>query len=177
MRSQPAADGTGDVLTLGNADAHHHSAGDPAQRIARARRPSRSVQPGMDAGDRAAGPSAPVDPAAASRTPRRQPQPAGAARASTARNARTRGEIAVCNDPGLAALDRQMAAQFSTRAGPRRPRAARAAERTRDRFLRYRDRCRSDACIADAYRGRMREIGDIMAGRWQRAAKLADNCG
>ena len=34
--------------------------------------------------------------------------------------------------------------------------------RTRDRFLRYRDRCDSDACIAEAYEGRMREIRDIM---------------
>jgi uncharacterized protein len=35
--------------------------------------------------------------------------------------------------------------------------------RTRDRFLGYRDRCGSDACIAEAYDGRMREIRDIMA--------------
>jgi hypothetical protein len=39
-------------------------------------------------------------------------------------------------------------------------------ERTRGRFLAYRERCGSDACIADAYRGRIREIRDIMAGRW-----------
>ena len=35
--------------------------------------------------------------------------------------------------------------------------------RTRDRFLAYRDRCGSDACIAQAYDGRMDEIRDIMA--------------
>ena len=35
--------------------------------------------------------------------------------------------------------------------------------RTRDRFLAYRDRCGSDACIAEAYDGRMNEIRDIMA--------------
>jgi uncharacterized protein len=40
-------------------------------------------------------------------------------------------------------------------------------DRTRGRFISYRDGCRSDDCIADAYRGRMREISDIMAGRWQ----------
>ena len=41
---------------------------------------------------------------------------------------------------------------------------------TRDRFLGYRERCRSDdACIANVYRGRLREIGDIMAGRWRGA--------
>jgi uncharacterized protein len=39
-------------------------------------------------------------------------------------------------------------------------------QRTRASFLRFRDRCTSDACIADTYRGRMREISDIMSGRW-----------
>jgi hypothetical protein len=31
----------------------------------------------------------------------------------------------------------------------------------------YRDRCPTNACIGDAYVGRMREIRDIMEGRWQ----------
>ena len=35
-------------------------------------------------------------------------------------------------------------------------------ERSRNRFLAFRDRCPSDACIADTYRGRMREIRDIV---------------
>jgi hypothetical protein len=38
--------------------------------------------------------------------------------------------------------------------------------RTRDSFLIYRDRCTSNDCIAETYRGRMREIRDIMLGRW-----------
>jgi len=38
---------------------------------------------------------------------------------------------------------------------------------TRDRFLAYRDRCTNRQCIGDAYTGRMREIRDIMEGRWQ----------
>jgi len=38
---------------------------------------------------------------------------------------------------------------------------------TRDRFLGYRDRCPNRQCIADSYVGRMREIRDIMEGRWQ----------
>ena len=38
---------------------------------------------------------------------------------------------------------------------------------TRDRFLAYRDRCGSDSCIADAYRGRITEIRDILDGRWR----------
>lgn len=40
-------------------------------------------------------------------------------------------------------------------------------ERTRSRFLTFRDRCASDACIADAYRGRITEIRDIVDGRWR----------
>jgi hypothetical protein len=39
--------------------------------------------------------------------------------------------------------------------------------RTLDSFLRYRDRCPNRSCIGDAYVGRMREIRDIMEGRWQ----------
>ena len=35
------------------------------------------------------------------------------------------------------------------------------------RFVGYRDRCSTVACMGDAYEGRMREIRDIMAGTWQ----------
>jgi len=47
----------------------------------------------------------------------------------------------------------------------RRQRATLAA--TRDSFLRFRDRCPSDSCVAETYRGRMREIRDIMSGDWR----------
>ena len=81
--------------------------------------------------------------------------------------ARSQGEIAICNDANLAALDRAMAAEFS-RALSGAPESERALLRdTRTRFLRYRDRCADRACIADAYRGRIREIRDIAQGRWQ----------
>ena len=43
------------------------------------------------------------------------------------------------------------------------PTTRRELRRTRDRFLAYRDRCGSDACVAEAYDGRMDEIRDIMA--------------
>lgn len=82
-------------------------------------------------------------------------------------NARTRGERAVCSDPGLAALDRQMASQYQRAVGSAPPDQQALLRRTRDRFLAFRDSCGNDACIADAYRGRMREISDIAAGRWQ----------
>lgn len=83
------------------------------------------------------------------------------------RFARTRSENAVCENIGLSSLDRQMAGLFeqSLRSADSEQRAL--LQQTRSRFLAYRDRCRSEACIAGAYEGRMREIRDIMAGRWQ----------
>lgn len=81
--------------------------------------------------------------------------------------ARTAGERAVCNSDSLAALDRTMAAQYRSAAANGGPNERRLLVQTRDRFLGYRDRCGTEACIANAYRGRMREIDDIMAGRWR----------
>jgi uncharacterized protein len=83
------------------------------------------------------------------------------------RRARTAGERAVCADPALAALDRDMAAQYRTALANGGPRERSLLVETRDRFLGYRDRCPSNACIDRAYRGRMREIDDIVAGRWR----------
>jgi uncharacterized protein len=80
---------------------------------------------------------------------------------------RTRGEIAVCRVEGLAGLDRQMAAQYRRAIASGDPRQHALLRATRDAFLRYRDSCPSDGCIAGAYRDRMREIDDIMAGRWR----------
>jgi outer membrane biosynthesis protein TonB len=96
-----------------------------------------------------------------------QPAPAAVAVARPSFNcryARTAGEIAVCGDPGLAALDRQMSAQFYRSLSVARPGQRALLQRSRNRFLRYRDSCGSNACIAEAYRGRMREIADIMTG-------------
>ena len=101
----------------------------------------------------------PTEPAPAAPAPRARPS-------FNCQNARTAGEIAVCNDPGLAALDRQMGAQFNTAVADADAEQRIALQNTRGRFLDFRDRCRADDCIADAYRGRMNEIRDIMAGRW-----------
>jgi hypothetical protein len=83
--------------------------------------------------------------------------------------ANTRGEIAVCSDSGLAALDVNMTTQYRralTTASQAQMQLLRAS---RERFLAYRDRCPDRTCIADAYLGRMREIRDIMEGRLQPA--------
>ena len=81
--------------------------------------------------------------------------------------ARTRGEQAVCSDSGLASLDRQMAAQYARAIAGVSPDRQALLRQSRDRFIAYRDSCPNDGCIAEAYRGRMQEISDILAGRWQ----------
>lgn len=108
-------------------------------------------------------PLAPLPPA----TPQPDTRPVGARPSFDCANARTRGETEVCSDAGLATLDRQMAAQFSRSIERASPEQRRLLQQTRDRFLAYRDRCPNRACIGDAYTGRMREIRDIMEGRWQ----------
>jgi uncharacterized protein len=60
-----------------------------------------------------------------------------------------------------------MASQFNRALANASPGERQMLTRTRTRFLSYRDRCDSDACIADAYRGRMREIADITSGQWR----------
>ncbi len=110
-------------------------------------------------------------------SPRPQPAPAPAAPPEVSQNstrpsfncrqARTAGERSVCNSASLAALDRTMAAQYRGAVADGGPDERRLLAQTRNRFLGYRDRCGNDACIANAYRGRMREIDDIMAGRWR----------
>jgi uncharacterized protein YecT (DUF1311 family) len=81
-------------------------------------------------------------------------------------NARTSGEVAVCNDYRLALLDRRMATQFSSAMAEADGQQRALLTRTRDSFLVYRDRCTSNDCIAETYRGRIREIRDIMLGKW-----------
>ncbi len=172
---QPAADGSGDVVMLEGADAIVVPLATLARTGETAAAPSMPAEPdGSIPTDQSLPPleqgpaPEPAAPAAQREPTPSPPATTGAARPSfNCRYARTRGEIAVCREPGLAALDRQMASQFY-----RALRAANARQRdtltaTRESFLRFRDRCPSDACIAEAYRGRMREIRDIMAGDWR----------
>ena len=168
---QPSADGNGDVLTLSSAEGIIA----PLATLARVGSTTgEALVPGAPNAPAALPEpaAAPLAPPTAAPPPQPAPRPAPAPRATAnpsfnCRDARTRGEIAVCSDAGLAGLDRQMASQFNA-AMSRADSGERALlQRTRSRFLAYRDSCRSDSCIADAYRGRIREIQDIMAGRWQ----------
>ena len=83
------------------------------------------------------------------------------------RYARTRSEIAVCSDAGLARLDQQMAAQFNNAFRQGTPAQREVLERSRLRFLYRRERCKSASCIAETYRARMSEINDIAARNWR----------
>ena len=157
---QPAADASGDVILLKNADAIIA----PLATLARVAEPQQvpetneATAAATDENVAAANPGN-AQPAAPSTYPGRP--------SFDCANARTKGEVAVCSDPGLSALDVNMAAQYR-RALAAADDAQRAAlQSTRDRFLAYRDRCPNRQCIGDAYTGRMREIRDIMEGRWQ----------
>lgn len=169
---QRAADGSGDVLTLGNADAIITPLATLA-RTAQSAPPPNLPDPTFDGPGEIVAPDLTPTPAPSPPPPsvpepqRPDPVPSSSARPSfNCANARTRGEIAVCRDGGLAALDRQMAVQFNQAYAQAGPGERAMLNRTRTRFLTFRDRCGSDACIADAYRGRMAEIRDILSGQW-----------
>ena len=149
---QRSADGNGEVLTLTRADAIIT----PLATLARVGRPPSDPL--------APTPSDPLAPAPLPAEPGDSPPPlqTTANPSFNCANARTRGEIAVCGDSGLAALDRQMAAQYGAAFASTDRRTRTELERSRDRFLSYRDQCPSNACIAETYRGRIREIRDIV---------------
>ena len=159
---QPAADGSGDVVLLRNADAIIA----PLAMLARVSEPTpttitetNEVTSILPEGNVAASVSANVQPGPPSVYPERP--------SFDCAEARTKGEIAVCSDSGLSALDVNMATQYRRALNAANPDQREILQSTRDRFLAYRDRCANRQCIGDAYTGRMREIRDIMEGRWQ----------
>lgn len=163
---QPAADGTGNVVRLGNADVIVV----PLATLSRSGAPLSAplVPPELEnqmmdqqvpAGEDVVPPPQEEDDV--------RSEPAVANPSFNCDRARTRGEIAVCSDPGLAALDRQMAGQFNAALSRADSEQRALLQRTRGRFLSYRDRCATNQCVAETYRSRMREISDIMAGRWR----------
>ena len=160
---QRAADGSGEVLTLGGADAIIT----PLATLSRIAQPAATPATPLNIADPSYDGPGEVAPAGPAVPPPPPPEPATARPSFSCTNARTRSEIAVCNDSGLAALDRQMASHFRRAMAAATPGERAMLSRSRDRFLAFRDRCASDACIADAYRGRIAEITDIMSGRFE----------
>lgn len=159
---QQAADGSGRVVLLRNAD----GIVTPLATLSRTAQPPAQPTAPVETNE-----VAPAESGQAAQPPATAPTPEPTR--STARPsfdcamARTRGEKAVCADSGLAALDRDMASSFGRAMSAGTPGQRALLQSTRDRFLAYRDRCPDRQCIANAYVGRMREIQDILEGRWQ----------
>ena len=174
---QPAADGSGNVVLLRNADAVIAPLATLA-RIGQAAPAPPGPAPVPSATVETNGVIAQQPPTATPQTNPQRPEqrpsasatpavPSGARPSFDCAKARTKGEIAVCSNAGLAALDRNMAAQYGRAMDQATPEQRALLRSTRSRFLAYRDRCPNRSCIGSAYVGRMREIRDIMEGRWR----------
>lgn len=158
---QPAADGSGKVVSLGNAD----SIVVPLATLSRTSAPQ-APAPALPEGN-AVGQEQPRPQQALPQQQVPQPAPVQASPSFDCDHAANDAEAAICGDPGLATLDRQMAADFQ-RALMSADRHQRSLlERTQKRFLSFRNRCATNQCIAETYQSRTREIGDIMTGRWR----------
>lgn len=175
---QPSADSSGDVLTLRGAEGIIVPLATLARTGSGAAPPPEVGEPEQADSEAAGDLPAPAAPLPAAPVPApppvaRPPEPASPPASASARpsfscaRARTRGEIAVCNSAELAALDREMARFFTSARSEADADTRTLLDRTRTRFLAFRDRCRTDACVADAYRGRISEIRDIVDGRWR----------
>jgi uncharacterized protein YecT (DUF1311 family) len=165
---QPAADGSGNVVALRSADAIVTPLA-TLTRVAQQEGQPASGEPGEMPMTEAPDSGQTVPDVSASESANKEVGPktnSGARPSFDCSNASTKGEIAVCSDSGLAALDVNMATQYRRALASASPEEKALLQRTRDRFLSYRDRCPNRSCMADAYVGRMREIRDIMEGNW-----------
>lgn len=158
-RIQPAADGTGKVVRLGNADAIVV----PLATLSRTSAPQVQPSPLPETGI-----VNEMQPQTQAPSPaQQQPAPVQARPSFDCDHVGNEAEAAICGDPGLAALDRQMAADFQRALATGDDRQRRLLERTQRRFLSFRNRCATSQCVQQTYQSRTREIGDIMTGRWR----------
>lgn len=161
---QPAVDGSGNVVVLRNADSIVTPLATLArvgERIPQSATPPPSEEPATPQAET----NVAVSESAAKTVGPKTTYP-GRPSFDCSR-ARTRGEIAVCSNSGLSVLDENMATQYRKALEGASPEQKDLLERTRNRFIGYRDRCPNRSCVAAAYVGRMREIRDIMDGRWR----------
>ena len=159
----PAADGSGNVVLLRNADAIIA----PLATLARTEQPTQPTTNEVANQPQETNQAAPQPEQPAPAPPQATPQPSAARPSFSCADARTRGEVAVCSDGGLAALDRNMATEYGRAFSVATPDQRDLLRQTARRFYAYRDRCPDRQCIAAAYAGRIREIRDIIQGRWQ----------
>ena len=80
--------------------------------------------------------------------------------------ARSRVERMICSSERLAEHDRAMSSVFHTALADADRQTRALLQSSRDRFLAFRDGCRNEACIAQAYEDRIAEIRDIADGRY-----------
>lgn len=168
---QPSADASGNVVLLRNAD----SIVAPLATLERVNQPGPTAPGTGQAAPAEQNAAIPKQPDATPPQSTEQPPPtipteqtsSGGHPSFDCAKAHSKGQIAVCSNAGLAALDRNMAGQYVSAMSGASPQQKELLKKTRDRFMKYRDRCPNRACIGEAYVGRMREIRDIMEGRWQ----------
>ena len=148
---QPAADGSGDVLTLTNADAI-------TVPLATIGRSDSSRMPAPIPGDVLA-------PQPANSSPPNLPTITRGAppRSDTPRDPLAPGPSPL-TDPALVALERRVTAQYRDAFASADPDQRAALRQTGRRFAGFVDNCPDARCRADGYRQRVREIDDIMAG-------------
>jgi hypothetical protein len=175
---QPAADGSGDVVTLTGAEpitaplatlarvAEVPAAAAQPEPVPNSAVPVEEPFPPQPPQQQDAPPPPQAPPPAPAPPQVAPPRTTSANPSFNCARASIRAERAICADSGLASLDRQMASRFFAARGDANATQRVLLDRTRGTFLAYRNRCTNDACIAEAYRGRIREIGDIMADRW-----------
>jgi hypothetical protein len=162
---QQAADGSGPVVLLTNADAIVT----PLATLTREAAPPPEANNASDQNVVVTQPPATNQGQPAAQLPAPEPaQPPSTTRPSfSCANARSNGEIAICSDPNLAALDRDMSSEYGRAASVATPDQRALLRNTAHRFYAFRDRCPDRRCVAAAYTGRIREIHDIIEGRWQ----------
>jgi uncharacterized protein YecT (DUF1311 family) len=171
---QPAADGSGDVLAFTNGDAIVVPLATIGRTASTARLPTAPPPVLPDPLAPTASPSPPPPVVVHRPAPPLAPPPApapapvvvsrpNASPSFPCARARTQGEIMICGNPGLAAVDRQMAAQYREAYAAASPEAQTVLRTSAHRFYGFRDNCPDARCIAAGYRERMREIDDIMA--------------
>jgi hypothetical protein len=168
---QQAADNSGTVVLVHNAEAIIA----PLATLARTQQAAPPIAPDANevqpqspgAGAPAAAPAPTPSQPAPAPVPAQTPKPSNASPSFDCTRARTSGERAVCSDPGLARLDRAMTTEYGRAVAVASPEMRDALRQTAHKFYAYRDRCADRQCIADAYAGRIREIRDIVEGRWQ----------
>ena len=142
---QPAADGSGNVVLLRNAD----SIIAPLATLARTEQaPPATDQNVITNESRDEEQAAPdqEEPAPAAPQPPQTPS---------------------SSDQNLAALDRSLSAEYNQALAVASPEQRVLLQQTARRFTAYRDRCPDRQCVASAYAGRHREIRDIVQGHWQ----------